>query len=314
MHKLRKFFYDNKNQIMKILGIIIFIFIILQVVNKLVQNNNKKTLENIGKSDNINTNAIQNNNDKGLISNKSAVTGSEVQSNKLENAVNTINSFVDYCNSKEIEKAYNLVSSDCKQQLYSSIEIFKKAYYDDVFNGKEKKCTIENWFDDTYKVRMVEDILSTGKDDELEKEDYITVVLENETYKLNINSYIGMKNINKITKFDDIVMEVLCKYTYKDYEQYKIRVTNNKEGTIKLDTVNSPNTLYIEDDKGVVYSYYNHELTNEMLTITEGQTKEITIKFYSQYSSNKNIKNIVFSNIITKIGRINFKSEFKANI
>ena len=46
MHKLRKFFYDNKNQIMKILGIIIFIFIILQVVNKLVQNNNKKTLEN----------------------------------------------------------------------------------------------------------------------------------------------------------------------------------------------------------------------------------------------------------------------------
>ena len=51
-----------------------------------------------------------------------------------------------------------------------------------------------------------------------------------------------------------------------------------------------------------------------MLTITEGQTKEITIKFYSLYSSNKNIKSIVFSNIITKIGRINFKSEFKANI
>ena len=249
-----------------------------------------------------------------MVSNKSAVTGNEVQSNKLERETDIINSFVNFCNNQELEKAYDLISEDCKKQIYSSIEIFEKAYYNDVFNGKEKKCTIENWFNDTYKVRMIEDILSTGKNDELEKEDYITVVLENETYKLNINSYIGMKNINKTTQYDDIVMEVLCKYTYKDYEQYKIRVTNNKEGTVKLDTVNSPNTIYIEDDKGVVYSYYNHELTNEMLTITEGQTKEITIKFYSLYSSNKNIKSIVFSNIITKIGRINFKSEFKANI
>ena len=311
MHKLRKFFYDNKSKIIKISSFVIFSIIILQIINNLVKN--RKTNQS---SSLINENKVSSISQKenGLVSNKSAVTGNEVQSNKLERETDIINSFVNFCNNQELEKAYDLISEDCKKQIYSSIEIFEKAYYNDVFNGKEEKCTIENWFNDTYKVRMIEDILSTGKNDELEKEDYITVVLENETYKLNINSYIGMKNINKTTQYDDIVMEVLCKYTYKDYEQYKIRVTNNKEGTVKLDTVNSPNTIYIEDDKGVAYSYYNHELTNEMLTITEGQTKEITIKFYSLYSSNKNIKSIVFSNIITKIGRINFKSEFKANI
>ena len=35
MHKLRKFFYDNKNKIIKIGAFIIFLFIILQLLNKL---------------------------------------------------------------------------------------------------------------------------------------------------------------------------------------------------------------------------------------------------------------------------------------
>ena len=51
-----------------------------------------------------------------------------------------------------------------------------------------------------------------------------------------------------------------------------------------------------------------------MLTVESGQTKEVTIKFYSSYVSTKNINYIVFSNIITNNGQLSGKLEFRASV
>ena len=253
MHKLRKFFYDNKNKIIKIGAFIIFLFIILQLLNKLVQIKNKKSIENVAASNTTNANTTTQNDNKGLISNKSAVNGSEVSKENLKNATDTIYKFVDYCNKQEIEKAYNLITEECKQQMYPTLDAFKNAYYGDVFNGKQRTCTIENWVGDIYKVRMGEDILSTGKDTGYAKEDYITIKKVDNEYKLNINNYIGTTKIEKTTTKDNITMEVLNKNTYKDFEEYTIKVTNKTNGIIKLDTTTSTKTTYIEDSNGRQY-------------------------------------------------------------
>lgn len=314
MHKLRKFFYDNKNKIIKIGAFIIFLFIILQLLNKLAQIKNKESIENVAASNTTNANNITQNDNKGLISNKSAVNGSEVSKENLKNATDTIYKFVDYCNKNEIEKAYNLITEECKQQMYPTLDAFKNAYYGDVFNGKQRTCTIENWVGDIYKVRMGEDILSTGKDTGYAKEDYITIKKVDNEYKLNINNYIGTTKIEKTTTKDNITMEVLNKNTYKDFEEYTIKVTNKTNGIIKLDTTTSTKTTYIEDSKGRQYSYYSNELTDETLTFQRGQTAEVTIKFYSPYISTKSIKAIVFSNIIFNDNQLSDTIEFRANV
>lgn len=314
MHKLRKFFYDNKNKIIKIGAFIIFLFIILQLLNKLVQIKNKKSIENVAASNTTNANTTTQNDNKGLISNKSAVNGSEVSKENLKNATDTIYKFVDYCNKQEIEKAYNLITEECKQQMYPTLDAFKNAYYGDVFNGKQRTCTIENWVGDIYKVRMGEDILSTGKDTGYAKEDYITIKKVDNEYKLNINNYIGTTKIEKTTTKDNITMEVLNKNTYKDFEEYTIKVTNKTNGIIKLDTTTSTKTTYIEDSNGRQYSYYNNELTDETLTFQRGQTAEVTIKFYSPHISTKSIKAIVFSNIIFNDNQLSDTIEFRANV
>ena len=314
MHKLRKFFYDNKNKIIKIGAFIIFLFIILQLLNKLVQIKNKKSIENVAASNTTNANTTTQNDNKGLISNKSAVNGSEVSKENLKNATDTIYKFVDYCNKQEIEKAYNLITEECKQQMYPTLDAFKNAYYGDVFNGKQRTCTIEHWVGDIYKVRMGEDILSTGKDTGYAKEDYITIKKVDNEYKLNINNYIGTTKIEKTTTKDNITMEVLNKNTYKDFEEYTIKVTNKTNGIIKLDTTTSTKTTYIEDSNGRQYSYYNNELTDETLTFQRGQTAEVTIKFYSPYISTKSIKAIVFSNIIFNDNQLSDTIEFRANV
>ena len=160
----------------------------------------------------------------------------------------------------------------------------------------------------------MEDMLSTGKSDGKTKQDYMTIVEENEEYKLNINGYIGKTIINRTTEKDDIKVEVVNKNTYKEYEEYTIKVTNHTENIILLDGRTDAKTLYLQDSKGVTYSSYSHELTEPMLTIEQGKTKEITIKFYSTFISTKKIESIVFSDLILLNGQLTEKIEFRAEV
>ena len=208
-----------------------------------------------------------------------------------------------------------MLTDKCKEEMFSSLEIFKKSYYQDVFNGESKNCNIENWLGNTYRVRIMSDSLSTGKsNDGYAKEDYITVEKIDKDYKLNINNYIGNREINKTTEKSNIKVEVLSKDTYKDYEKYTIKVTNNTKSLAVLGDVGNPDSLYLEDSKGVKYPFFNHEITKPKLTVKSGQTKDITLKFYSGYVSNRNLKNIVFPKLSLYDGQLSDEIEFKISI
>lgn len=314
MHNLMRFWYQNKNQIIKVGAIVIFVLLIIQVVNLFVKRNNEKKLENVINGTNINTNNTSSTENNTVISDKSAITGQNVSSKQLSTDTNTINNFINYCNQKDLEKAYSMLTEDCKLQIYTTLDTFTKAYYNDVFNGQKKTCTIENWFGNTYKVDIYDDMLATGKESKYSKQDYITIETENGENKLNINNYIGHKDINKTTTNDNITVQVESRDTYKDYEEYTIKVRNDKDKTIQLDTIQSPKTLYLEDEKGVKYNYYSNELADSMLTIEAGHSKEMTIKFYSTYTSSKKIRRIVFSNLKVIDGYRIETVQFSANV
>jgi len=310
MHNLKRFFYQNKSKIIKTLAITISIYLVIQMMNQFAKNNNEK--KQFEESKNVSTtNDISN---KALLSNQSAVTGQKVPNKKLESEVTVIEEFLNYCNNQDLERAYELLSNECKEQMYTSIDHFKQVYYVDIFKGKKKIYNIENWFGNTYKVNIYDDLLETGKNNGEQKQDYITVKEENGKYELNISSYIGYYQINEKTTNDDLSVEVIGKNTYKEYEEYTIKVTNKTQNIIKLDDVNSPHTLYLEGSKEEKYFYYNHELTQPTMIVSAGQTKEVTIKFYSSYVSNKDIKYIVFSNILATNGQLSEKMQFRANV
>lgn len=313
MYKLIRFWHQNKNQIIKVLAVIVFIFLVIQVINLIMRKQNDKKIDDAKKVENQVTN-VNNENNKGLVSEKSAVTGQEVSKSELKKSTNVIYSFVKYCNDKDLENAYNLLTEDCKQAMYNSLDSFNQAYYRNVFNGQKKNCTIENWVGDIYKVNLTDDILATGKDTGYSKQDYMTVEQIDGDYKLNINNYIGHTNINKTTTNDNITIQVISKDTYMDEEEYTIKVTNKNDEVLQLDTVNSAKSLYLEDSKGGKYSYYNHELTDQTLAVESGQTKELKIKFYSSYVSTKNINYMVFSNMVLKGDELSKGLEFRASL
>ena len=52
-----------------------------------------------------------------------------------ETIENTISQYIEYCNNKEYEKAYNMISQSSRKQIYPTLNDFK-AYVDYVFATK----------------------------------------------------------------------------------------------------------------------------------------------------------------------------------
>lgn len=304
---IMRYYNQNRKKIWGIIIIIAFILLLLYLLNYMSTKEEEINIQN--NEVNIITNSSR------VTTNESVVTGEKVSSNQLKTQTEVIDEFISLCNERKLQEAYDLLGDDCKQQLYTSVEVFENAYYNDVFKGEYRTATVENWIDNTYKVRLVENLLATGKSNNgYAKQDYITVVKEGDEYKLNINKYVGYTEINKTTTQDDITVEVLGKNVFMDYEEYKIKVTNNTGKEISLNGGDDIKAVYIEDEKGSKHSFYSHEITEEMLSVQDAHTRELNIKFYSSYTSTKNIKYLVFSNVILYEGQLAEKKEIRANV
>ena len=294
MNNLKRYYNQNRKKIWGIIIIIAFVFALLQVANGIARSNNNKRIEQAKiQLENSKNNA------ENEYSDNNNLTQSNNQATTTNDKISTIEQFIEYCNNKDLESAYNMLTEKCKEEMFSNIETFENIYYNSTFENISKVATIEKWANNTYIVKITENPLSTGKiatTKEEQKIDYITVVQdEDNNYKLNINSYIGYKEISKTKEIDGIKIEILGRHTYRDYETYEIKVTNNSDENVTIDTLDNPDSIYIEDTKGVKYSSYKSELSSEMLNISSGHAKKIDIKFFSTYVDTKRIKQIVFA-------------------
>lgn len=296
MYKFIRFYNQNRKAIYIFILIIVFLYAMLRLLNNSIKEKNMS----------YNTNSINNNLTIGqanIISNDTEKnTNTQIQDDKsTENNISTpkkvIKDFIDYCNDNEIEKAYNLLSNDCKEELFQTEEIFKQQYYDVIFNNQLKMCDIEHWGQDTYKVEIYNDALSTGNID-VEITDYFTCVNQNDEYKLNIKNYVGKKSINKEVENKNIKIKVLEKITYMDYEYYNIQITNNSENDILLDPKIDTKTVYLQNSKGAKFYAFTNEIIDNQFIVRKDKTKNIKIKFSNNFSTNVKIKSLVFSNLI----------------
>ena len=283
----------------KILMIIIFILIFFALNRLLVfiskKGNNKSEVQ---MGENIETNTSQIYNSVALESTESVTMGEDMNNYQTQ-LVGTIDQFISYCNEQKIEEAYNLLSDDCKKELYPTINNFINTYYGKVFNGKKKNVSIENWNSNIYKVTIDEDALSTGnytQDNSIQ--DYITIIVDdNKNAKLNINSYIGREKLDKIGSNKNVEITALERNTYMDYQTITFNIKNNTNSDILLDDLLSTDTMYLTDKNGMNYTSYSNEISSAELVVFANQSRDITIKYASKYASDKTIESVVFSKV-----------------
>ena len=294
MHKLRRYYYQNKE---KIWGIAFFILFILGIIYFL--NDNVKQSGNQPTSGSTNENiSYENKNTNTYISNQTAISGGTVTGQEVQTINSTISKFLNYCKNNNIKEAYAMLSESCKKQEYNTIEKFHEKYVKQKFNSSVT-FNIQKWKWDTYEVQIVQDLLATGDLSNNKKQiEYITIVEENNEKKLNINGFIEEKIINSINEKNDVRITVVNKKTYANYETYNLKIENLSNKRIMLDSLEKSGTMYLQDQNGTKYNAHTQELLEDELIIETKRTFYINIKFGNQFLWNDEAQSLTFENLI----------------
>lgn len=290
MHKLRVFYRNNKEKIWKVIGISILVYAMILIANNtIIQNKQKEQTQP--------NNVVQNN--TSYTPSETVIAGSTVGKEDTQENTKIIENFITYCNDGKVEEAYALLSQDCKTEIFPTLQSFSNDYYKDIFTEK-KSYDLESWFNDgvvTYKIKIIKDILSSGKVEDEYIEDYYTVIEENKEKKLNINNFVNKEEENKEKEINGIKFTIIDKYIYMDYEKYTVKIENNSDSKVTVDTKQSTETVYITDQNGVKYGWYGHEIQNEKLALNGEKNVELKITFNKMYNPKRRNKSISFTDI-----------------
>lgn len=286
---LSNFYRNNKEKIskfVKVFGLLILIGIALAYS---IENNSSKN---------------ENNSEATVYTpSKTIISGKDIDKETYQKEENLVKTFVDYCNNKQIQEAYNLLTEECKQKIYPNIETFEKNYYNVIFN-QYRECNLQSWVSsgnyNTYKVTFIEDIMSTGNYENVEKfEDYITIVRKNGEKKININSYVKTEEINKNTKTEELEINVSSADIYMDSVTYYLELKNLTENDILLDSLNNKSVKLV----GTNDAEYALDDTNlfslNLIVYKDSNNRKVELKFIKQYGSDVNGKSIEFKSLIT---------------
>ena len=163
MSKIRKFYYDNKNQIWKNILIIVSILFVIQIINYRLKISRNKEINNTVNNNVINNNTNSNENNSINIKQESLIDSNNVNKQTIQEEAKIIKEFFNYCMNGQKEEAYNLLSKDCKEELYKDLSKFEQNYINNIlFVSTQNVVDIENWASNLYRVTIKEDIMATG--------------------------------------------------------------------------------------------------------------------------------------------------------
>jgi len=293
LHKILSFYNSNRRVIWIAILAIAFTIILLQTLN----NDAKKRNSEINTNDEINSSSnttIYPNNQEDFLS--SNYNSEKIQDEKLK----LISAFLEKCNNGKIKEAYDLLSTDCKEEMFPVLEKFKNDYTDLVFNTA-KTYDIKLWMSgkySIYKISIYENALATGVVNNNAIDSYYTVVEENNDYKININNLIAKEELNTENSNDYVRINVISRKIYIDYEEYEIKITNNTQKTILMDGYRKNNSMYLQDSVGGKKTAYTNEIPERLLIINPLLSITRTIKFNKSYTEKISSKGITFEDII----------------
>ena len=220
MEGLKRFYDQNRKGIWIAVIVIALFVILLQLINSFVAKDN----ENKRNSINLNTSKVNTGSKNVTVtSGDTSALGESLSTTKVEKDSKIISTFFDNLNNEKFEDAFNMLTDECKEEMFSTVDELKEDYYNNIFGGERKSFEVENWVNNIYKVDIVPDMLATGKSNNGEvMQDHITI----DDDKLNINNYIGRTKIDKSKEEDGVKITVNYKDAYMDYEKYYFIDTN----------------------------------------------------------------------------------------
>lgn len=218
----------------------------------------------------------------------------EVPKKYQEQIENIVDTYFNYCNNKEYEKAYNLITDDCKKNNYPTLESFT-GYINEVFEGKKKIYNIQSYSivnnKYIYNIRILDDILANGTTDGYYYyEEKIVLTEENGEMKLSIAEFIDEQEPNIIVEDNYIIVKILKKVVDYETETYTIEITNKTDNYIVIADGSQNNEIKM-DYSGTEKSP-EKQITQCVVRPNSFRTQEI--KFTNYYDDGKSANSLKF--------------------
>lgn len=225
----------------------------------------------------------------------SVVQEEEVPKKYQEPIANILERYVTFCNNQEYEKAYNLITDECKKAYYPTLEQFT-GYVNYVFQGKKKSYDIQSYsiVDNVYvyRIRIFDNFMANGTTDGFGYyEEKFILKEENGNIKLSIGEFISQDNPQ--VAVEDEYMKVRITERTVDYESetYTI-VVENKTDDKYIVIADGSQTNEVKIDLGSRQDLADDVL--EYFVVAPGKFRVQKVKFTKFYDSGNTTKGIVF--------------------
>ncbi len=299
MHKLLRYYRQNRIKVWGAVIAVIFALAIIQVLNMQAKTTKEKRIK---EQQETTENVVSYQNES-----ESIITQGTVPKSYKDDFGKVIDEFYTNCIDHEPEKAYELLAPDTKKVLYPTMEQFESLYYEERFTGN-KQYSFQSWSrsnKDTYiyQVKIFDNMLESGKKNDSYIEDYITLIPYKDTYLLNINNYIGREQVNKKGENDQITATISVCDTYMDYQIYTIRLKNKTDQTWILDTMQKSKSIYVTDQNKNRFEPFIYENAEEDFILKPQEAKTIQIKFNVTYRHDMEITSMNFTDIVNSENR-----------
>ena len=213
------------------------------------------------------------------------------------NIEDLIEEYVSYCNNNDFDKAYNMLSKDCKEYAYPTYEDFidhlKIVMY------TPKKYSIQNYsnLDDMYiySISYTDDFLATGlTNTEYSYTEEKMAFKENEDgqTEMSVGNFIKHENINLSTENEYLKIDVKDRIVNYATEEYTVRFTNRTNYDIVISD-------YVEENE-ITLSLSNEVRgaeQHEDIVLGSNETKDVKIVFSKYVDDNDSSNFINFNNI-----------------
>ncbi|MBR2786733.1 MAG: hypothetical protein IKD76_04490 [Clostridia bacterium] len=177
-------------------------------------------------------------------------TTQEVPEKYQEPIETIIDEYFRHCNNGEYEQAYNLITDECKENVYPTLDQFT-GYVEHVFEGKKKIYNIQSYSivgnKYIYNIRILDDILATGTTGGYYYyEEKFVMIEENGTIKLSIGEFIEKKNLNLVAEDENMVIEISSVSADYDTIEYEVKIRNKTDKYIVISDNMQSNEIILD--------------------------------------------------------------------
>lgn len=222
----------------------------------------------------------------------------EVPENLQSPIENLIDDYVNKCNNKDYNGAFNLLTDDCKTHVFNdSLDEFTK-YASSVFPEK-KRYSIQNYSNSggyyIYNLKLIDDIITTGLTNQTYAyyEEKVAIKQEGNNLKLNVNDYMGYKELKNISEDDYLKIRIESKQQYYEHETYTVKVTNKTEKTAILYDGLVGGEIYLASGTDQRLA----SVVSAPLILIPGETKTVRITFAKYFDESTAADHIIFDKI-----------------